>query len=440
MRRLSSLPMRLGERAAALSRSVPRASPRAPTSPPPEESTAFLPGSPGSGRHRRSSSPAQAKLDELLARVRPSEQAGVAPDSADYTSALELCAHAAADWRGARDVLSAMEDAALVPDVHSLALAANAFADGGQRSLAVNALSNIFHGGKHDSPSDHALSTTGECDTPMQARTCTLILRAWRRCDDARGALDAWERMRARGTWPSTAGLQHLLVACASAGEWRNAREALLAAAEPPPSGGGLATDARNWNVVLSGCVHAGEVHEARALLEELQRRAAAGDHTSAPDVTSFNTVLRAHVGEWAGGMGHAQRAAHANALLEAMAEAQVARNEATYTSLFVLHRLDVPAVERLLAEARGSGVRLQANSYSHAARCLWWAGLADRAWALMDEMRVEGVEPDGKFYARSIVAAESVGLLDEADRLHRDAIRHGVAMRLPTATRPSDR
>ena len=40
----------------------------------------------------------------------------------------------------------------------------------------------------------------------------------------------------------------------------------------------GVETGVLHWNIVLSGCVRAGELRTAEALLEELEARAPAGD------------------------------------------------------------------------------------------------------------------------------------------------------------------
>jgi pentatricopeptide repeat protein len=179
--------------------------------------------------------------------------------------------------------------------------------------------------------------------------------------------------MRAAGVWPTAPGLQHLLMACARAGVWRSALAALRDAEASPPAGAALATNVRHWNAVLKACVTAGEVREAERLLEEMACRA---------NASSFNTLA-------------------------------------------------------LLADAKARGVGLGAATYAKAVRTLWWAKLPTHAQQLAASMEAAGVAPDHAYFQRVTLAAESVGLLDEADQLHREAQRRGLAASPPRSAAP---
>ena len=64
--------------------------------------------------------------------------------------------------------------------------------------------------------------------------------------------------------------------------------------------------------------------------------------------------------------------------------------------------------------------------------RALWWAKLPEHAWQLTERMEAAGIAPDERFYARATMAAASVGLLDDADKLHREAQSRGLAVSEP--------
>ena len=172
---------------------------------------------------------------------------------------------------------------------------------------------------------------------------CTLLLRSCvvGRGKDAEGALAIWQAMRAAGRWPTVPGLQHLLVACADAGQWHAALDALRACELPSPEGGGLATDVRQWNAVLQACVRGNALREAEALLLGMPGGAAA------PDAVSYNTLLHGYAREWGGGEGPVERHARARELLLHMESAGVRRDEATYAALLDLHKLDPCASKR---------------------------------------------------------------------------------------------
>jgi pentatricopeptide repeat protein len=334
---------------------------------------------------------------------------------------LARCASKGA-WREAQEVMRLMAKAALDPDAASLAIAATAAAAGRQPDLAGRLIADARAQPLGDDPGTH-----------------TLLLRSCRDVGDAAAALGVWEQLRARGAWPKLVGLQHLLVACCAAGggEWRRAREALEAAEATPPEGGGLASGAAQWNVVLSGCVRAGELQEARALLAQMQARRAA-DTTGVgaaevryADAASFNTLMHGYVPEWAGGEDQPARAARIEALHAEMQAEGCRPDRYTYSALLDVHQFDADRVSALLREMRRAGVGGSKASapYAKAARSLVWAGRTREVWALLGRMEIEGVRMDGALYARLVAAAESVGLLDEADRLHRHAKARGLAV-----------
>lgn len=256
------------------------------------------------------------------------------------------------------------------------------------------------------------------------ATVCSLVLKSCRAARDAPAALAAWERMRSDRVWPTAGGLQHLLMACAGAGAWRSALAALEVAEAPPPDGAAIPTDVRQWNAVLAACTRAGDLPEAEALLA----MRLAGN----ADATSFDTVLHGYVPDWAGGEGRPARAARADALAARMDAAGLRRTEWTYNALLDVNQHDAMRVLQLLAEAKRAGV-CTIRTFAKAARTLWWARRPDEAWALLGSMERAGVEPDAAFYRRCVAAAESVGLLDDADRLHREALRRGLALERPT-------
>ena len=72
--------------------------------------------------------------------------------------------------------------------------------------------------------------------------------------------------------------------------------------------------------------------------------------------------------------------------------------------------------------------MRVDAVTYARVARALWWGRLPEHAWQLHEQMEASSVPADVKYYETVIAAAESVGLLDDADRLHRHAAERGLA------------
>ena len=66
--------------------------------------------------------------------------------------------------------------------------------------------------------------------------------------------------------------------------------------------------------------------------------------------------------------------------------------------------------------------------TFAKAARTFWFAQQPEEAAALEQRMRAAGMEPDGRFYRITINAAQSCGMLDHADRLHREAAAQGIA------------
>ena len=73
---------------------------------------------------------------------------------------------------------------------------------------------------------------------------------------------------------------------------------------------------------------------------------------------------------------------------------------------------------------------------YGQVVRTLWWAGLSEHAWQLVEGMESAGVAPDAGFYASAIQAADSVGLHDDADRLYREAQKRGFAREIDERAR----
>ena len=68
-------------------------------------------------------------------------------------------------------------------------------------------------------------------------------------------------------------------------------------------------------------------------------------------------------------------------------------------------------------------------RSFAKAARTFWFAQQPEEAAALERRMRAAGMEPDGRFYRVTIQAAQTSGMLDHADRLHREAAALGIAL-----------
>jgi len=103
-----------------------------------------------------------------------------------------------------------------------------------------------------------------------------------------------------------------------------------------------------------------------------------------------------------------------------------------TFNALLDLHQFNAPKALQLLDEAAAARVAVCTRTYAKAARTLWWAKRPEEAWQLRTRMEQSGVSPDSRFYTVSIAAAESVGMLDEADRLHREALAAGLNVRVP--------
>ena len=382
VRRLSSALPRLSARANALQRHLP-------PSPPPKHPTFAAVDD------------ARDPLCAAMALIEPRLRGAKALGRRECTRALAL-----SGWREAQNVLRIMADESLPPGPYDLALAAHAFARDGQTDLAAQARSRLLD---EDALLERA-----------SPQTLSMVLRGCWLSKDAPGALAAWERMRSRGQWPTVAGVHHLLMTCAEDGAWQAAMDALRAAeAEQLP------TDVRQWNAVLKACVRAGAMQDAEKLLLGLPN--AESDAARAADSTSYNTVLHGYVGDWAGDEGLSERVARAEALLARMDAAGVLRDEVTYATLLQLHRFDPQQAMQLLAEAKRRGVQCGPATYGKAVRTLLWARLAEPAWQLIDSMEAAGVQGDAQFYEAAVRAAESVGLLDDADRLHRDAQQRGL-------------
>jgi len=247
---------------------------------------------------------------------------------------------------------------------------------------------------------------------------------------DAIGALTAWELLRAENVWLTGSSLKRLLAVCAKTGAWERARGVLEATEAPPPAGRGLQADVGLWNIVLTGCVRMGQLRDAEALLDTMTGESST-DGRCIANVDSFNALLRGYLPSWAGGEGTEARVRRSEVLLARMSNMGIQRDASTYAALVGLHWLDAERVAQLLAEAATSGVRLQVLTYARASRALWWARKRDDAWKMLATMREAGVEPDVEFYLLTIAAAESVGCFDDADRLHREALKNGLGSAL---------
>ena len=326
------------------------------------------------------------------------------------TAMLEQCKRRD-DAQKTSAILGAMAAGGLKPSAHDLALAANTYASTRNADLAARILADLRGAGL----------SNGLSATSSHTSVSTLILRGYRLNGDAAGALQTWEQMQLEEVRPSAAGLQHLLVACGRAGDWRRARDILTHAEAPPPNGLGLATDVRQWNAVLAGCVNVGDMREAESMLDMMLMAPPSDPHRFA-NTTSFNTVLHGYIPDWAGEEGHDARLARAEALVTRMKEAAIPPDTTTVGALIDLHKLNVQRVQELLSEARGAGISIDIPTYGRAIQAHLWARLPDQAWALIENMRNEGLVPDRRSYSRFIVAAQSVGLIDDADRLYREA------------------
>lgn len=241
------------------------------------------------------------------------------------------------------------------------------------------------------------------------------------RRNDAQGAFAAWVSLTVDGVWPDGFLLQQLLMVCTRDGDWRRARSVLNQSEAPKPGGGSVTTDVSHWNVVLGGIVRAGELREAEALLDEMTR---AVGTSRAPDTVSFNTLLHGYLPSWAGGEADEARVRRADKLVAQMHGMGVPRDATTYEALISLHWLDPQRVTQLLADSAAGCVQLEVRTYTKATRALWWAQKPDQAWKILAMMRQAGLEPDADYFATAIAAATSVNLFDDADRLHREAVK----------------
>jgi len=77
----------------------------------------------------------------------------------------------------------------------------------------------------------------------------------------------------------------------------------------------------------------------------------------------------------------------------------------------------------------RAEGLRPDRFTYMKAVRTCWFSQQPELAAALTAEMVGAGIPPDGRFYRVQIAAARDVGLLDEADRMHREAAAAKVSL-----------
>ncbi len=74
-------------------------------------------------------------------------------------------------------------------------------------------------------------------------------------------------------------------------------------------------------------------------------------------------------------------------------------------------------------------GIRPDGRCYSAACRSLWWARRSAEAWGLIERMRAGGLAPDANFYLQMLLTTESVGMMDDADRIHRVASAEGLEL-----------
>ena len=409
-RLLSTALPRLSQRADALRRQLPPPPPSAPPPPP----------------------PAAANSSNVIDTLAEAQLSDAGLTKRDFTRALKASDH----WRDTQLVLRSMEHEGIAPGPFDLALAAHAFARDGRHGLAKDIQSQLVADG-------------GSLLRRADPRTLTLVLRGHAISRDAPGALRVWECARSGGLWPTLPGLQHLLVACADKGMWREALAALreaegggvdgifaaysddsgeTASEGRAPSEAPFEVGVRQWNAVLKACVNADEYRQAEGITEQMR----AVEGYCQPDVTSYNTLLHGYALDWGGGEGLDERIERSEALLGIMDEYNVERDEVTYSALLDVHKLNPPKVLELLAEARRTlegGIKWP-STYAKAVRSLWWAGLPDHARQLTESMEANGILPDRGFYERVILAAESAGLQTDADRLHREAQRRGLLRR----------
>ena len=344
-------------------------------------------------------------------------------------------------------VLREMERAGLTPSPHDLALAAATFAWNKKPKLAATMRDDALAAlDSTDSPEAEVVGAyTAQDARTMHDVTCELLLESCRRSGDTAAAMSTWTWMRARSLWPTPAGLTHLLVAFARAADWRSAVTALTECdaegRRSGTSGGGVVTKVEHWNVLLSAFVRAGELRKAEDLLRNLEQRAAVtgGEEVvTAVDTVSYNTLLFGYVtvtdevgADAAGGSsygdGHLGRVERFDALLRRMDEANVPRDASTYRAMINLHQLDASRVLEIAQEAEERGVAWRWRAYAAAARALLWGRRAEDARGLMRRMHEIGVEPTTDFYRILVEAAESAGLHDEADWLHREGLSRAL-------------
>ena len=388
-------------------------------------------------------------LAAAMKRIEPRTRGDVALEPQECTAALELCMlYKPGAVREVQVVLREMERAGLTPSPHDLALAAATFAWNKKPKLAATMRDDALAAlDSTDSPEAEVVGAyTAQDARTMHDVTCELLLESCRRSGDTAAAMSTWTWMRARSLWPTPAGLTHLLVAFARAADWRSAVTALTECdaegRRSGTSGGGVVTKVEHWNVLLSAFVRAGELRKAEDLLRNLEQRAAVtgGEEVvTAVDTVSYNTLLFGYVtvtdevgADAAGGSsygdGHLGRVERFDALLRRMDEANVPRDASTYRAMINLHQLDASRVLEIAQEAEERGVAWRWRAYAAAARALLWGRRAEDARGLMRRMHEIGVEPTTDFYRILVEAAESAGLHDEADWLHREGLSRGFA------------
>lgn len=362
-----------------------------------------------------------ARADMLQRRLQRQHVAPKPPKAmpADAATAAATTAAAAAAapspqqkeeaWHEAQASLrSTVHETRRAPRPHELAVAADAFAFAGRSELAAAARVRCLAYGATER---------------LAPETSDLLLRSSRYGDrDETAALHTWQALQAMAAWPTAPGLLHLLAACARGGKWHAALDALRVAQAPPPEGGGMAPNIRHYNTVLKALVTAGELRQAENLLDGIIDGTDAVD----ADTVSFNTLLHGYRSTWADGEAAEARIERAEALLARMDAMGVERNEFTYNALIDVCQYHPDRVLGLLVDAKRDGAATL-SSYTKAAASLCWAGRVDQARELAESMRQAGVEPDAAFYARVIEAAEDVALLDDADKLHREACERGL-------------
>jgi hypothetical protein len=157
--------------------------------------------------------------------------------------------------------------------------------------------------------------------------------------------------------------------------------------------------------------------------LRDLKKKAFLS-YTSA--VQGMNRLIRVHSMQICAMIRLRCSASMKSKLMSVANEAAVGYGTPGHTPEWVFDTDDLAVLWKYLRrESLQANLTLRLEIAVHAFTNAWnMAQKPDQAWKILAMMRQAGLEPDADYYATAIAAATSVNLFDDADRLHREAVK----------------